>query len=521
MRRTLTQLAVTLLSFVTGCSKLIDLPQAFDEKGGDGGRDEVGGASSGGSGGKSTKEGTNPGAQGGTPSVGGSTGSGAPQGGGTAGSGIGGQTNGGATHSGPPSIESFTAAYNKVCSGDAVTLRAVFKNGTATVDHNVGPIVSGVEKLTGAITASATYKLTVTGDDGQVLTASADVTALPSGEFTVTGAPKSLISPDSQLQRSGVLMPNGTVLLITQGPNSDTQLEQYDLSTGKFTTVGSVTPAHWGPLAQLDNSRVLLAGHAGTRADIFDLGDRTSVAVGPMSIERQFAQAVSLPSSRRVLIVGGSWPGINDARNTAELFDPGSGESGSFFLLSLQEGRARHTTTVLADGRVLVTGGMRYRSAPSATAEIYDPSVGTTGKFSLTGSMNLGRDLHSAVLLESGKVLVSGGYTLGTSWSDTWRAELYNPSTGQFTETGFLNTAREQHEMVLLKNGRVLVYGGTASNSPITSPEIYTEATGSFTAPVLSRPPTTFGTVTRLANGVVLIAGTASDGSPSAELYCP
>jgi hypothetical protein len=170
---------------------------------------------------------------------------------------------------------------------------------------------------------------------------------------------------------------------------------------------------------------------------------------------------------------------------------------------------------------VLITGGLRYRSAPSATAEIYDPSAGTAGKFSLTGTMSEGRNLHSAVLLESGNVLVSGGYTLGTSWADTWSAEIYNPGTGQFSKTGSLSTARERHEMVLLKNGRVLVYGGTASNIPITAPELYTEGTGTFTVPVLSRPPTTLGVLTALANGVVLVAGSTSDGTPSAELFCP
>jgi Kelch motif len=68
---------------------------------------------------------------------------------------------------------------------------------------------------------------------------------------------------------------------------------------------------------------------------------------------------------------------------------------------SMSDGRFYHTSTLLADGRVLVTGGWDNSTALS-TAEIYDPSTQT---FALTGSMSTPRVLHTATRLGNGKVL--------------------------------------------------------------------------------------------------------------------
>ena len=68
--------------------------------------------------------------------------------------------------------------------------------------------------------------------------------------------------------------------------------------------------------------------------------------------------------------------------------------------------RAAHTATRLADGRVLVTGGIRRGEAALASAEIYDPR---TSDFSATGEMTSVRVGHTATLLRDGLVLIAGG----------------------------------------------------------------------------------------------------------------
>lgn len=206
---------------------------------------------------------------------------------------------------------------------------------------------------------------------------------------------------------------------------------------------------------------------------------------------------------------------------------------------SLTVPRWDHTTTLLANGRVLAAGGRLM--APSnplvalRSAEVYDPR---SGVWTPTGSMNDARWRHTATLLPDGRVLVAGGfgdpYTPGANAQpvlDT--AEIYNPATGTWTRTGNMVTRRALHVAQLLPDGRVLVAGGrtcdqpppTACNFTFRSPlaEVYDPATGTWTptAPLSHNRHTTAAAL--LQNGQVLIpAGFTEEGnSQTADLYNP
>jgi uncharacterized repeat protein (TIGR01451 family) len=91
-------------------------------------------------------------------------------------------------------------------------------------------------------------------------------------------------------------------------------------------------------------------------------------------------------------------------------------------------GRYSHTATLLPGGKVLVAGGLVcsvcYTGTTTATAELYDPS---TGSWSYTGSMGTDRFNHTATLL-TGAVLVAGGARSSTGPTAT--TELYFFVTG-------------------------------------------------------------------------------------------
>ena len=69
---------------------------------------------------------------------------------------------------------------------------------------------------------------------------------------------------------------------------------------------------------------------------------------------------------------------------------------------SMSTFRYGHTSTLLADGTVLLTGGASaYRHAYLASAEIYDPG---TGSFAPVGTMSTPRYLHTATRLAEERV---------------------------------------------------------------------------------------------------------------------
>src|SRR5262252_6423803 len=75
------------------------------------------------------------------------------------------------------------------------------------------------------------------------------------------------------------------------------------------------------------------------------------------------------------------------------------------------------------------------------------------GAFTLVQPMNQFRRLHTATLLQNGKVLVAGGSPLDQDVT----SELFDPVTQTWTNSGALNIAREFHTATLLNDGRVMV----------------------------------------------------------------
>jgi len=187
----------------------------------------------------------------------------------------------------------------------------------------------------------------------------------------------------------------------------------------------------------------------------------------------------TLLGSGRILVVGG-WTdatySVSARTATAELYDPGTGTSAATGAMATA--RSRATAVLLQSGKVLVAGGLGGPTSSSslASAELYDPATGT---WSATGSMGQAKYGFSATLLPSGKVLVAGGYTGGAALSTT---ELYDPQTGAWTAGPALAGPRTGHDAILLPSGRVLLAGGGNSVTGLQTSEVYDPVAGSFTA---------------------------------------
>jgi hypothetical protein len=236
------------------------------------------------------------------------------------------------------------------------------------------------------------------------------------------------------------------------------------------------------------------------------------VETGPMSTGRQ-SHAATLLADGRVLITGGEGEITSDCGcgpifASAEIYDRGSGTFTATG--SMAKERTGHTATLLPGGKVLIAGG-----GPDSTAELFDPASGT---FGAVGDMTTPRQRHTATLLPNGKVLIAGGGSAS--------AELFDPASGTFAATGNMNTPRLGHTATLLSNGKVLIAGGTGDSGPLASAELFDPASGSFTATSPMAMARTSHTATLLyttSQGKVLIAGGCDAVWPlnSAELFDP
>ena len=191
--------------------------------------------------------------------------------------------------------------------------------------------------------------------------------------------------------------------------------------------------------------------------------------------------------------------------------------------------RYGHKAVLLGNGQVLAVTGVPVNTTLDKSAELYNPATGT---WTLTGTSAMFHEHGSATLLASGQVLLAGGddpFDFSPP-ALTATAELYNPSTGQWTVTGSMPSARRYQAAVLLPNGQVLVAGGEDSSfGSIATAILYNPATGTWQPTASMHQSRAFPLAVLLTNGTVLVAGgddIASGGSPitpltSAEIYNP
>lgn len=198
---------------------------------------------------------------------------------------------------------------------------------------------------------------------------------------------------------------------------------------------------------------------------------------------------------------------------------------------SLSTKRTRFTTTLLKNGKLLAVGGApvnedRQTDSALASAELYDPA---SAKWSGTRDLATARYAHSATLLISGKVLVVGGLGRGADQKPATlaSAEVYDPGTGKWSTTKSLATGRYLHSATLLESGKVLVAGGAnlvgADLNPLADAELYDPETGTWS--VMPMPIARYGhTATPLADRKVLLVGGYRKGPDSyvqTSLYDP
>jgi hypothetical protein len=121
------------------------------------------------------------------------------------------------------------------------------------------------------------------------------------------------------------------------------------------------------------------------------------------------------------------------------------------------------SAVMYAPGKIMVVGG---GDPPTATAEVIDLSASQPAWRS-TASMSVARRHLNTTLLPDGKVLVTGG-SYGAGFDNTttpaYTTELWDPDTGQWSTLASASVGRFYHSStLLLPDGRVLSTGGEAT----------------------------------------------------------
>ena len=234
--------------------------------------------------------------------------------------------------------------------------------------------------------------------------------------------------------------------------------------------------------------------------------------LGNMMVGRS-SHGSTLLADGRVLITAG-FASASSITSTAEIFNP-SGETFARTGVDMVAGRGFHTATLLSDGRVLIAGGVSGATfSESNSAEIYDP---VTDTFAATGAMTDARAFHTATRLGNGYILIAGGTVpqAGGAFSSR-KAELYDPVFGQFSPLQDMSVYRAAHTATMLADGRVLLCGGNSSD---LRAEIFDPGIGAFTIVSGNMRVARRGhTANLLDDGTVLLTG---GGSRTGELFVP
>lgn len=281
-----------------------------------------------------------------------------------------------------------------------------------------------------------------------------------SGRFAATG--------DMNHARTGATatsLSDGRVLVVGGAGEHGTEIhaELYDPASASFQEAGSTTEPREGHRATLlQNGTVLIVGgtgNAAASAEVYDPNSGTFTPAGDIIARCEVNSATALTNGQ-VLLTGNDTRWIESKQvgvqvACAELYDP---TSRTFSPIKDRPSVCGIFNTIGLKGSVLLTGGSNdcnLNHLGGVSADLYSPP---SRSFQPTGEMNVPRSESELTLLADGRVLVTGGVSgeidpkssHPVTPSDT--AEIYDPATHKFTLTGDMTGPRVEHMAVLFQN---------------------------------------------------------------------
>jgi len=240
------------------------------------------------------------------------------------------------------------------------------------------------------------------------------------------------------------------------------------------------------------------------------------------------------PLDGRVLIMGGWEDAVEGDAMVAEVdsYDPATGTLAGAFDLPVAV--AHPHLTPLEDGRLLLSGGLRWQGSDERPADDYLVIDLLVGQAVIGGQMERARADHAAVQLADGAVLVCGGSRYAfDGWTATGECEIWTPGGVDANEGMTLDEPRAAFGLLRLPDdpqGRVVALGGCSEDEEavarvLDTAEVYDPSSRTW-SPLDARmaSPRCDFAMAALDDGRFLICGGEDeDGEPieSCELFDP
>ena len=444
-----------------------------------------------------------------------------------------------ATGSMPSARQSHSAVVlfngNVLVAGNASATTSAAIYNTTTKTWSAAPALTIARGLTTATILPNGKVLVANGN-------ASGATAEIFDPFTSTWS-SSAYAAASRLNNTATLLPNGLVLFAGGTNASYTLLSSAELynygppATGTWTTALSKQPQRiYGTTTLLPNGNLLIAGGITAEEDLptpqyfavlYNPITDTWSNTGSIAGGRMLHSATLLPNGK-VLIAGGCDTFSNNYMTTSLLYDYVTNTwSNTGSMTKVQLG---HTATATRNGMVITVGGYTpgLYSYSSSTVQVYDYLKGT---WSSAPDLISSRSNHTSSILPNGNLLITGGYfSVSGNFYSLNTTEIFDVYNNKWLTTAPMLTPRQYHTATELLDGTIMVTGGNnrfinavPTTSSLSSVEIYNPSTGVWSYRKDMPEQKVGHSATTLLNGKVLITGGYNDQnfSTTSLIYDP
>jgi N-acetylneuraminic acid mutarotase len=231
-----------------------------------------------------------------------------------------------------------------------------------------------------------------------------------------------------------------------------------------FQTTASFTDARYGHCSeQSTGDKVLIFGGVVASGSNINSVYEYDPAINLWSSKASIPNASGLSKSTcvklnngKILLFGGSQNGSAPQSNKVFEYTISSDSWVTLTDLPNSLGREQMKSTLINDSIILLTGGLSTISSAleyPTTNYLYNTNTNT---FTPAGNLPIGVINHTSTLLSNGEVLITGGFDGNQARDEVY---VFNLQNGWRTLSSTLSVAVSSHRAVIV-NGKVYIYGG-------------------------------------------------------------